>query len=205
MWHCIVFVGSYTALQTGLVTSQSASIVLYVNRGTSLGNLLLQNMVWLGALFHWSRAPTLPSMVCLFLKSTRGQCCKGRQVNGYTGGPAALGGLTCLWDVLRPHQDVITKTEDCIQSGGKTTFPTIIPSGFPLCFQTVKGGISETRIEKRIVITGDADIDHDQVRQRSSLSKEGASPHQLWWLHWGEEGDRIARIGLNIIYYEVVM
>ncbi|XP_004705105.2 protein 4.1 isoform X11 [Echinops telfairi] len=29
--------------------------------------------------------------------------------------------------------------------------------------QTVKGGISETRIEKRIVITGDNDIDHDQV------------------------------------------
>uniref|UniRef100_A0A8C3FKN5 Erythrocyte membrane protein band 4.1 like 3 n=1 Tax=Chrysemys picta bellii TaxID=8478 RepID=A0A8C3FKN5_CHRPI len=28
--------------------------------------------------------------------------------------------------------------------------------------KTVKGGISETRIEKRIVITGDADIDHDQ-------------------------------------------
>ncbi|XP_063168058.1 protein 4.1 isoform X22 [Candoia aspera] len=29
--------------------------------------------------------------------------------------------------------------------------------------KTVKGGISETRIEKRIVITGDTDIDHDQV------------------------------------------
>ncbi|XP_048206642.1 protein 4.1 isoform X16 [Perognathus longimembris pacificus] len=29
--------------------------------------------------------------------------------------------------------------------------------------KTVKGGISETRIEKRIVITGDGDIDHDQV------------------------------------------
>ncbi|KAG8451172.1 hypothetical protein GDO86_003434 [Hymenochirus boettgeri] len=28
---------------------------------------------------------------------------------------------------------------------------------------TVKGGISETRIEKRIVITGDGDLDHDQV------------------------------------------
>ncbi|XP_077955497.1 band 4.1-like protein 3b isoform X47 [Gasterosteus aculeatus] len=28
--------------------------------------------------------------------------------------------------------------------------------------KTVKGGISETRIEKRIVITGDTDIDHDQ-------------------------------------------
>ncbi|EHB07175.1 Band 4.1-like protein 2 [Heterocephalus glaber] len=29
--------------------------------------------------------------------------------------------------------------------------------------KTVKGGISELRIEKRIVITGDADIGHDQV------------------------------------------
>uniref|UniRef100_A0A4W6C1U2 Band 4.1 C-terminal domain-containing protein n=1 Tax=Lates calcarifer TaxID=8187 RepID=A0A4W6C1U2_LATCA len=29
---------------------------------------------------------------------------------------------------------------------------------------TVKGGISETRIEKRIVITGDTEIDHDKVR-----------------------------------------
>ncbi|XP_061093632.1 band 4.1-like protein 3a isoform X3 [Conger conger] len=29
--------------------------------------------------------------------------------------------------------------------------------------KTVKGGLSETRIEKRIVITGDADIDHDQA------------------------------------------
>lgn len=38
-----------------------------------------------------------------------------------------------------------------------------------LWFQTVKGGISETRIEKRIVITGDADIDHDQVGTRKRL------------------------------------
>uniref|UniRef100_A0A673H2M0 Band 4.1-like protein 2 n=1 Tax=Sinocyclocheilus rhinocerous TaxID=307959 RepID=A0A673H2M0_9TELE len=30
--------------------------------------------------------------------------------------------------------------------------------------KTLKGGLSETRIEKRIVITGDSDIDHDQVR-----------------------------------------
>ncbi|XP_061654476.1 band 4.1-like protein 3 isoform X15 [Phyllopteryx taeniolatus] len=29
--------------------------------------------------------------------------------------------------------------------------------------KTVKGGISETRIEKRIVITGDSDIDHDEA------------------------------------------
>uniref|UniRef100_A0A8C2BC19 Erythrocyte membrane protein band 4.1-like 3a n=1 Tax=Cyprinus carpio TaxID=7962 RepID=A0A8C2BC19_CYPCA len=35
--------------------------------------------------------------------------------------------------------------------------------------KTVKGGISETRIEKRIVISGDADIDHEEVRP--SLSR----------------------------------
>uniref|UniRef100_A0A3B3QMS3 Protein 4.1 n=1 Tax=Paramormyrops kingsleyae TaxID=1676925 RepID=A0A3B3QMS3_9TELE len=29
--------------------------------------------------------------------------------------------------------------------------------------KTVKGGVSETRIEKRIIITGDSDIDHDQA------------------------------------------
>uniref|UniRef100_A0A8D3APL4 FERM domain-containing protein n=1 Tax=Scophthalmus maximus TaxID=52904 RepID=A0A8D3APL4_SCOMX len=29
--------------------------------------------------------------------------------------------------------------------------------------ETVKGGVSETRIEKRIVITGDSDIDHDEA------------------------------------------
>lgn len=32
-----------------------------------------------------------------------------------------------------------------------------------ITLQTVKGGISETRIEKRIVITGDTEIDHDKV------------------------------------------
>lgn len=30
--------------------------------------------------------------------------------------------------------------------------------------QTVKGGYSETRIEKRIIITGDDDVDQHQVR-----------------------------------------
>jgi hypothetical protein len=33
----------------------------------------------------------------------------------------------------------------------------------PLPLQTVKGGFSETRIEKRIIITGDEDVDQDQV------------------------------------------
>lgn len=33
----------------------------------------------------------------------------------------------------------------------------------------MKGGISETRIEKRIVITGDTEIDHDKVRNTLCL------------------------------------
>lgn len=35
--------------------------------------------------------------------------------------------------------------------------------------QMVKGGISETRIEKRIVITGDSEIDHDKVQWMISV------------------------------------
>lgn len=34
----------------------------------------------------------------------------------------------------------------------------------------MKGGISETRIEKRIVITGDTEIDHDKVRNVNDAS-----------------------------------
>lgn len=35
---------------------------------------------------------------------------------------------------------------------------------FVYVLQTVKGGYSETRIEKRIIITGDDDVDQHQVR-----------------------------------------
>lgn len=55
------------------------------------------------------------------------------------------------------------------------TFVTLVrPS------QTVKGGISETRIEKRIVITGDADIDHDQVSAREDGKYPGREPERHW-------------------------
>ncbi|XP_074131692.1 band 4.1-like protein 3 isoform X23 [Sminthopsis crassicaudata] len=44
--------------------------------------------------------------------------------------------------------------------------------------KTVKGGISETRIEKRIVITGDADIDHDQPFSQESTPEESTGNHR---------------------------
>lgn len=42
-----------------------------------------------------------------------------------------------------------------------------VVGGFFCHLQMVKGGVSETRIEKRIVITGDADIDHDEVSMQT--------------------------------------
>uniref|UniRef100_A0A3B3RD74 Band 4.1 C-terminal domain-containing protein n=1 Tax=Paramormyrops kingsleyae TaxID=1676925 RepID=A0A3B3RD74_9TELE len=39
----------------------------------------------------------------------------------------------------------------------------------------LKGGVSETRIEKRIVISGDSDIDHDQALARAI--KEAKEQH----------------------------
>uniref|UniRef100_A0A8P4K6F4 Erythrocyte membrane protein band 4.1 like 3 n=1 Tax=Dicentrarchus labrax TaxID=13489 RepID=A0A8P4K6F4_DICLA len=49
------------------------------------------------------------------------------------------------------------------QSKEKRQTRGLLNSTFSLSLQTVKGGISETRIEKRIVISGDSEIDHDQA------------------------------------------
>ncbi|ELR45548.1 Band 4.1-like protein 2, partial [Bos mutus] len=62
--------------------------------------------------------------------------------------------------------------------------------------KTVTGGISETRIEKRIVITGDADIDHDQAlaqairearEQHPDMSVTRVVVHKETELEEGEE------------------
>ena len=47
--------------------------------------------------------------------------------------------------------------------------------------QTLKGGLSETRIEKRIVITGDCDIDHDEVSFPERLAWPCYPFQQLGW------------------------
>lgn len=52
--------------------------------------------------------------------------------------------------------------------------------------QTVKGGVSETRIEKRIVITGDTEIDHDKVRDvNHGESQSSLCCLMLCWLIFG--------------------
>lgn len=47
----------------------------------------------------------------------------------------------------------------------------------------MKGGISETRIEKRIVITGDTEIDHDKVKRLLLLLLSSALKVQLPLFH----------------------
>uniref|UniRef100_A0A3Q2CCQ3 Erythrocyte membrane protein band 4.1 like 3 n=1 Tax=Cyprinodon variegatus TaxID=28743 RepID=A0A3Q2CCQ3_CYPVA len=74
------------------------------------------------------------------LQKTNGECFSHQQVD--TNGDADAG-------VLLSAQTITSETTS-------TTTTTHIT-------KTVKGGISETRIEKRIVITGDADIDHDEA------------------------------------------
>ncbi|NP_001083520.1 erythrocyte membrane protein band 4.1-like 3 L homeolog [Xenopus laevis] len=78
-------------------------------------------------------------------------------------------------DVPVVHTETKTITYESSETGARTdTDPGMLMSAQTITSETfgttttthitktVKGGISETRIEKRIVITGDADIDHDQ-------------------------------------------
>ncbi|XP_018121863.1 erythrocyte membrane protein band 4.1-like 3 L homeolog isoform X19 [Xenopus laevis] len=79
-------------------------------------------------------------------------------------------------DVPVVHTETKTITYESSETGARTdTDPGMLMSAQTITSETfgttttthitktVKGGISETRIEKRIVITGDADIDHDQA------------------------------------------
>ncbi|XP_031759830.1 band 4.1-like protein 3 isoform X3 [Xenopus tropicalis] len=79
-------------------------------------------------------------------------------------------------DVPVVHTETKTITYESSELGSRTdTDPGMLMSAQTITSETfgttttthitktVKGGISETRIEKRIVITGDADIDHDQA------------------------------------------
>ncbi|XP_062336220.1 band 4.1-like protein 3a isoform X7 [Osmerus eperlanus] len=57
---------------------------------------------------------------------------------------------------VEPDAGVLMSAQTITSETSSTTTTTHIT-------KTVKGGISETRIEKRIVISGDADIDHDEA------------------------------------------
>lgn len=56
---------------------------------------------------------------------------------------------------------------------------------FLLVAQTVKGGFSETRIEKRIIITGDEDVDQDQVGEVVCVPRACSGAHRKPQFHLG--------------------
>ncbi|XP_049332138.1 protein 4.1 isoform X13 [Astyanax mexicanus] len=59
--------------------------------------------------------------------------------------------------------DAVAEKEGMLLSAQTITSETVSTTTTTQITKTVKGGISETRIEKRIVITGDTEIDHDKA------------------------------------------
>ncbi|XP_067862911.1 protein 4.1-like isoform X3 [Heptranchias perlo] len=68
---------------------------------------------------------------------------------------------------VRNYSETDDGNGDCepgvLMSAQTITSETVSTTTTTQITKTVKGGISETRIEKRIVITGDTDVDHDQA------------------------------------------
>ncbi|XP_033497506.1 protein 4.1 isoform X8 [Epinephelus lanceolatus] len=65
--------------------------------------------------------------------------------------------------LLQPVDSLAERESGVLLSAQTITSETISTTTTTQITKTVKGGISETRIEKRIVITGDTEIDHDKA------------------------------------------
>ncbi|XP_064835626.1 protein 4.1 isoform X11 [Oncorhynchus masou masou] len=65
--------------------------------------------------------------------------------------------------LLQPVDSTAERDSGVLLSAQTITSETVSTTTTTQITKTVKGGISETRIEKRIVITGDTEIDHDKA------------------------------------------
>ncbi|KAM9738633.1 LOW QUALITY PROTEIN: protein 4.1-like [Menidia menidia] len=70
---------------------------------------------------------------------------------------------TVTYESAQPVDSVAERDSGVLLSAQTITSETISTTTTTQITKTVKGGISETRIEKRIVITGDTEIDHDKA------------------------------------------
>ncbi|XP_027891923.1 protein 4.1 isoform X5 [Xiphophorus couchianus] len=70
---------------------------------------------------------------------------------------------TITYESAQPVETLAEKDSGVLLSAQTITSETISTTTTTQITKTVKGGISETRIEKRIVITGDTAIDHDKA------------------------------------------
>lgn len=69
---------------------------------------------------------------------------------------------TITYESAQPNA-LSEKESGMLLSAQTITSETVSTTTTTQITKTVKGGISETRIEKRIVITGDTEIDHDKA------------------------------------------
>uniref|UniRef100_H3CBX6 Protein 4.1 n=1 Tax=Tetraodon nigroviridis TaxID=99883 RepID=H3CBX6_TETNG len=70
---------------------------------------------------------------------------------------------TGSYESAQPDECPVEKDAGALLSAQTITSETVSTTTTTQITKTVKGGISETRIEKRIVITGDTEIDHDKA------------------------------------------
>ncbi|XP_041932456.1 protein 4.1 isoform X4 [Alosa sapidissima] len=83
---------------------------------------------------------------------------------------------TITYEAAQSTTDAVAERDSGMLLSAQTiTSETISTTTTTQITKTVKGGISETRIEKRIVITGDTEIDHDKALARAI--KEAKEQH----------------------------
>ncbi|XP_062343122.1 protein 4.1 isoform X13 [Osmerus eperlanus] len=70
---------------------------------------------------------------------------------------------TITYESAQPVDSLAERDTGMLLSAQTITSETVSTTTTTQITKTVKGGISETRIEKRIVITGDTEIDHDKA------------------------------------------
>ncbi|XP_029022402.1 protein 4.1 isoform X4 [Betta splendens] len=70
---------------------------------------------------------------------------------------------TITYESAQPVESLAERDSGVLLSAQTITSETISTTTTTQITKTVKGGVSETRIEKRIVITGDTEIDHDKA------------------------------------------
>ncbi|XP_071775272.1 protein 4.1 [Centroberyx gerrardi] len=70
---------------------------------------------------------------------------------------------TITYESAQPADSLAERDSGVLLSAQTITSETVSTTTTTQITKTVKGGISETRIEKRIVITGDTEIDHDKA------------------------------------------
>ncbi|XP_016074842.1 PREDICTED: band 4.1-like protein 1 isoform X6 [Miniopterus natalensis] len=100
--------------------------------------------------------PTAPSITTETISTTMENSLKSGK-----GAAAMIPGPQTVATEIRSLSPIIGK--DVLTSTYGATAETLSTSTTTHVTKTVKGGFSETRIEKRIIITGDEDVDQDQA------------------------------------------